>query len=181
MPIFGRLNPLLHHGFLPSWRSSTKEHREPRVVYYYLVTLLTAGRFGAGFAVAKTPSQSDLPREGATTVSTVPTYVQSAAQRMAASMGDANPTGAWYVLSTRTDALNFAHMGSVPDNALVYFFVMYGNFIDRHAIVPPGTSDPTGSTVMFTMHKKTHEILDFGLSKQKLDLTQLGLVQAISF
>ncbi|MHB1954203.1 MAG: hypothetical protein ACYCOU_10700 [Sulfobacillus sp.] len=111
-----------------------------------------------------------------------PTYVTAIAQMMAARMGDAHPTSAMYVATTRVAAESLVagatHFHANPN---VYFVVLHGQFKDTYARIPPGTAIPTGTEIDFTIDPVTHTVLDFGISNQNPDLSRLGVPHGVPF
>jgi hypothetical protein len=110
------------------------------------------------------------------TTDNLPTYVTTSAQTFAMRMGDATPSSAAAVLTTRQAAVRSAMPIDVDSNSPVYLVVLHGQFVDRYARIPPGRPFPTGTTIMFTIDTQTHGILDFGISNQTVDLAPLGTV-----
>lgn len=110
---------------------------------------------------------------------TAPAYVENIANSMAQSMGDASPTSAQYVLTTRQTAEQMATGSTVDSNQQVYLVVLHGTFVDKYARIPEGTAAPTGSEIEFTIDPSTQQVLDFSISSQKLDLSQLGTPQML--
>ncbi len=111
-----------------------------------------------------------------------PTYVTAIARMMAARMGDAQPTSAMYVATTRVAAESLVagatHFHANPN---VFFVVLHGQFKDTYARIPPGTAIPTGTEIDFTIDPVTHTVLDFGISNQNPDLSRLGVPHGVPF
>jgi hypothetical protein len=56
----------------------------------------------------------------------------------------------------------------------VWFVVLHGHFKDRNARVPAGQPLPTGRVILFTINKRTHQIMDFGIGNRPPALSSLG-------
>ena len=118
-----------------------------------------------GFSLYSRPTVTNTQIRGGSNVSSVPSFVTTAAQSQAAHMGDPSPTSVECVLTTRQAAVQSTMAARVDSNPSVYLVVMHGHFIDRYARIPPGQPFPEGTTILFTIDTKTHSILDFGRTK----------------
>ncbi len=136
---------------------------------------LVAGLLGTGFLAANIHTTSIRGGQSVrATSSNLPPYVTTIAQTLATRMGDATPSSASAVWTTRQAAVQTAMASQVDSNPPVYFVAIHGQFVDRYARIPPGQPFPTGTMIMFTIDTQTHTILDFGISEQAFDLSSLG-------
>ncbi len=121
---------------------------------------------------------SSNPVKATKLISPVPAFVLATAKRLATTMGDASPTAANYVVTTR-QAANQLIGAHVKSNPPVFLVVLHGHFIDRNAYGPPGSSDPTGSMLVFTIDTVTHQVLDLGVTNYQPQLGKLSPVHPL--
>ncbi len=135
----------------------------------------TVAMVAVGFAVyaAKTKAGS--------TTNAPPAYVAKIAERLAKDHGDATPTSAMAVSTTRGPAeqVVVAGAGVGSPGTRVWLVVLHGHFQDPGASLPSGDPIPTGSIISFTINKQSHHIMDFGIGDRSPNLLSLGQVKSI--
>lgn len=141
---------------------------------YFVISILGLSAITVG-GVAMAASRSSTPTSVA---SPPPTYIVSLAKKMATQMGDATPSKAQYVQTSRGAAESLLSGNTVDTNSKVILVVLHGKFRDLSARMPKGAPAPTGTEINFTVNPITHAILDFGISNQPLNnLSTLGKVE----
>lgn len=110
----------------------------------------------------------------------LPAYVVKLADQESTYHGDAHPASAVVVSTTRGAAANAAGGERVDiPRTPVWLVVLRGHFRDRNASVPVGQPTPKGSAIWFTISRKTHHILDFGIGNHAPNLSSLGSVEHV--
>ena len=104
-----------------------------------------------------------------------PGWVIEQAIKMAIRNKDPNPTSAYWLLA---DPATIAPVvGLSPDQSSgpgqEYLVVLHGSFTARGAKIPTGTAVPTGSVLTFTLDPKSHQVLDWGVGHQVVDIPGL--------
>lgn len=138
--------------------------------------------FGAAAAVVAVGSgaHAATTTQAASTTNTPPAYVVKIAEQQAKENGGPTPTGAVAVDTTRGAAMHAAAGGVDGSQIPVWLVVLHGHFKDRNASVPAGQPLPTGQVILFTINKRTHQIMDFGIGNRPPALSSLGPVEHIS-
>jgi len=101
--------------------------------------------------------------------------VQQIALKAAADNGDAKPTTATLVPTTRGIAEEIDAGASVNSDQPVYFVVLHGHFTANGASIPEGASAPTGSVLTLTIDPNTNEITDLGIEDSTPDVGEIGV------
>jgi hypothetical protein len=141
---------------------------------YFVISILGICAI-TGSGVAMAASGSSTPTSLGTPP---PTYIVSLAKTMAAQMGDATPSAAQYVQTSRGAAESLLSGNTVDTNSTVILVVLHGKFRDPYARMPKGAPAPTGTEINFTVNPITHVILDFGISNQPMNnLSILGKLE----
>ena len=139
--------------------------------------------FGAAAAVVAVGSgaYAATTTQAVSTTNTPPAYVVKIAEQQAKENGDPTPAGAVAVDTTRGAAMHAAAAGGVDGSQIpVWLVVLHGHFKDRNASVPAGQPLPTGHVILFTINKRTHQIMDFGIGNRPPALSSLGPVEHLS-
>lgn len=108
-----------------------------------------------------------------TTAYQPPGWLVQEAAKIAAVNDDPNPTSAEWVLTS--SKLIAPAVGLTPDqvSGREYLVVLHGQFTDTGAYTPPGVPAPTGTVVAFTLDPTTHQVQDFGVGNQTVDVPGL--------
>jgi hypothetical protein len=93
-------------------------------------------------------------------------------------MGDADPTSAVWVRSTRQTAVSVTSGEWVNSNQPVIVAVITGRFTDTSAPVPNGATAPSGTVATYVFDAATGAGLDFGLTSTMPDLRRVGRVES---
>jgi hypothetical protein len=110
-----------------------------------------------------------------------PTWLLEQAQREATNHGDPHPGLAEWVISHRAEATQVLTGETVSDgDPEVYVLVLKGHFADSNGFGPT-TADESGTWLLAVLDARTHEILDFGLGDQPIQLSKLGTVHSFMF
>jgi len=109
----------------------------------------------------------------------VPSWLVSLVRQVAANNGDAHPTNAQAVLTTRQRAVTLDSASRVDSDQPTYYVVLRGQFADTHARTPDGRTI-YGTVLTLTVDSATHRILDFGLSDRVPAVAQLGPVSDLA-
>ena len=126
-------------------------------------------RVGIPMNVAASPSPATTPPD-----TQPPSWVIQQAQKIATQNEDPNPTSAEWVLTSAK--LIASAVGLTPGQATTgreYLVVLYGHFTDRFAYTPPGVPAPTGTVITFTLDLATHQVNDFTIGDQMVDVPGL--------
>lgn len=108
--------------------------------------------------------------------SAVPPFPYAALLRATKQMGDPMPTSAVWVASRHHTAVAATMRDSVVGNEPVYVAVLTGNFVASDVSTPSGSPAPRGTVATFVYDARTGRGVDFGLSRERLDLGKLGRV-----
>lgn len=101
------------------------------------------------------------------------------ARQAAARNGEPNPHGIEWVRTTRGDAVrrsSGAEMATDTDTP-VFLVQVAGSFSAVLAHRPPGEPAPVGSYITLVVDARSHQVLDFGLTDEHLDLARIGPVE----
>jgi hypothetical protein len=148
------------------------------IVVVGVITASVAGASGAG------ASRAEAKRAGARASATsklaapsgarVPAFVTAAANRVAAINGDAHPSNAAWVKTTRQTAVSAESTDTVDSNQPVYYVVLHGHFAATKGYLGPGAAVPTGTILTLTVDASTGEVLDNSLSNKTPDFSHTG-------
>ncbi|NMP22361.1 hypothetical protein [Sulfobacillus harzensis] len=141
------------------------------------------GIFGAAAAAVALGSgaYAATTTRAASITNTPPTYVVKIAEQQAKENGDPTPAGAVVIDTTRGAAMHAAEVGGVDGSQIpVWLVVLHGYFKDRNASVPAGQPLPTGHVILFTINKRTHQIMDFGIGDRSPNLSSFGTLDNFS-
>jgi hypothetical protein len=100
--------------------------------------------------------------------------LREVAARVASLNGDAHPTKAIAVPSTRKAANALDSGAEVDTDQLSYLIVLHGNFVGRVAHVPRGAPLPRGSVLTIIVDADTGLVTDWGISDRTPDTSSLG-------
>ena len=129
-------------------------------------TAATGGRAGAAGRSQSSP--------------TAPAFLGPLAEPIATRDGDASPTSAEWIATTRQAAMSVDGGDTVDaGGTAVDFVVIQGSFIAKMAFGPNGDDVPTGSVLAFTVDPTSHTVLDLSLNDAVPDLSSLGAPQAL--
>ncbi len=135
---------------------------------------------GATAAIVAVSSGAYVAMAGSS-INAPPAYIVTMAEQQAKENGDPTPTGAIAVSTTRGAAMHAAAVGVVNGPTIpVWLVVLHGHFKDRHASVPAGQPLPAGHVILFTVNKRTHQIMDFGIGNRSPKLSSLGPIENFS-
>jgi hypothetical protein len=140
--------------------------------------LLLAAFVASGTAAAFISAGQSQSAPGA--AAALPSFAQTAVQRVATINGEPTPTQAQWVETTRQVAVASQSSDGVDSDQNVYFVILHGQFVDTHAYMPPGASAPTGTVLTMTVDASTGEVLDSGLSDIAPNYTDTGTPAAFS-
>lgn len=99
-------------------------------------------------------------------------------RKVAAMLGESNPTRLRYVNTTR-HAGNAALGASVSTDQPVYQLQAVGNFTLPSQRVRSGKVGARGTNLNITVDAESGQVLDWGISEKSVDLTDLGLITDI--
>jgi hypothetical protein len=152
------------------------------IVVVGVVTGSVAGASGARAprADAKRAGASATFKLAAPSGSRVPAFVTAAANRVAAINGDAHPSSAGWVKTTRQRAVSAESTDTVDSNQPVYYVVLHGHFAATKGYLGPGAAVPTGTILTLTVDASTGEVLDNSLSNRTPDFSHTGRLSALA-
>jgi hypothetical protein len=135
--------------------------------------VVAAAVFLAAGAFALRAWRSD-PKAADAGTSSPPAWLIEEARTMASQNQDPSPTSARWVL---TDARTAAPaVGLTPDQTsgqAEYLVVLEGHFVGVGAKIPSGAEVPTGTTLVFTLNPADHQVLDWGVGDETVDVPGL--------
>src|SRR5436309_1535448 len=144
------------------------------IVVAGIVAASVAGASGAGASRAATKRSAASAGSASAKLATpntsrVPAFVTAAASRVAAINGDAHPSSAAWVKTTRQTAISAESTDTVDSNQSVYYVVLHGHFAATKGYLGPGAAVPTGTILTLTVDASTGEVLDNSLSNKTPD------------
>jgi hypothetical protein len=102
-----------------------------------------------------------------------PAWLVDQAYRMAYANGDITPDSAEWVLSGADTIAPAVGLESGDPSVQEFFVVLHGNFTAYEAKVPVGADLPKGSILTFAVGVDSHEVTDWGVSDQAVDVPGL--------
>jgi hypothetical protein len=153
------------------------------IVVVGVVAASVAGASGAGARRAdakRARARASGFQLAAPSTSRVPAFVTAAANRVAAINGDAHPSSAAWVKTTRQTAVSAESTDTVDSNQPVYYVVLHGHFAATKGYLGPGAAVPTGTILTLTVDASTGEVLDNGLSNRTPDFSHTGPPSALA-
>jgi hypothetical protein len=136
------------------------------LVVVALAVAAGVGAFGGAWSptrgAAQPPSSAELQKLAA--------YALDAATQD----GDAHPTGAFVVATTRRIAEEVAAGDNGEPNTPAYFVVIRGRFTLTDVSVPPGSRAPTGTVLTLTIEPRANQSLDLGAGTRMPNLYAMG-------
>ena len=88
--------------------------------------------------------------------------------------GDARPSAAYVVPTTRRIAEEVAAGDNGEPNTPAYFVLLQGHFTLADARIPPGAKAPTGTVLTLTFNRHADGSLDLGAGNRMPDLYAMG-------
>jgi hypothetical protein len=120
------------------------------------------GSWGPARGVAPPLSQAQLQKLG---------YL---ALQAAALDGDAHPSAAFVVPTTRRIAEEVDAGDNTEPNTPAYFVLLQGHFTLANARIPPGAKAPTGTVLTLTFNRQANGSIDLGAGNRMPDLYAIG-------
>jgi hypothetical protein len=106
--------------------------------------------------------------KGPRSVTSAPDWLQTTAIEIARREGDSSPESGLWMLTTEAAAASAVGSSGGPASQEVALVVLQGNF-SVNSKGPLGTSEPTGSFLIFTLDAATHEVLDLTTANSSPD------------
>ena len=88
--------------------------------------------------------------------------------------GDAHPSAAFVVPTTRRIAEEVAAGDNGEPNTPAYFVLLQGHFTLANARIPPGAKAPSGTVLTLTFNRQANGSLDLGAGNRMPDMYAMG-------